>query len=176
SKALRICVQPACKSCATCSWSRIRSNCVFTASGVVVTWLSASAVAKILMRSVSMRCPRTKDRIQAASLNAPLSGEGTRPTGHSRELIAHLCHRQRSWWFGLRGLDRSGAHDDTPAQRCSDVSDAALKKRKNATHNDMRSGTTWSYQHCVAARLRGSHRVPVDFVPLRIAAGITAPD
>ena len=31
-----------------------RSNCVFTASGAVVTWLSASAVANILTRSVSI--------------------------------------------------------------------------------------------------------------------------
>jgi hypothetical protein len=37
SNVLRICVQPACNSCATSSWSRTRSNCVFTVSGVVVT-------------------------------------------------------------------------------------------------------------------------------------------
>src|SRR5262245_6736089 len=54
SKALRMWVQPAPSRRATCGWSRSRSNCVFTASGVVVTWLSASAVAKILTRSVSI--------------------------------------------------------------------------------------------------------------------------
>ena len=36
SKALRIWVQPACNSRATCCWSRVRSNSV-TASGAVVT-------------------------------------------------------------------------------------------------------------------------------------------
>ena len=42
SKALRIWEQPAPRSCATCSWSRARSNCVFTASGAVVTWLTGA--------------------------------------------------------------------------------------------------------------------------------------
>jgi hypothetical protein len=61
SNALTMWMQPACRSCATCGRSRSRSNCVFTASGVVITWLSASAVANILMRSVSIApCGRSE--------------------------------------------------------------------------------------------------------------------
>src|SRR5205814_1809853 len=50
SKALRIWVQPSRSSCTISSRSRAASNSVLIASGRVVTWLSASAVAKILIR------------------------------------------------------------------------------------------------------------------------------
>ena len=54
SKALRMWTQPAFKSCVTSARSLTASNSVFTASGRVVTWLKASAVAKILMRIESI--------------------------------------------------------------------------------------------------------------------------
>jgi hypothetical protein len=38
----------------------------------------------------------------------------------------------------------SGAHDDTPAQTMLSVSNVAPNKRKNAMHNDMKSGTIWT--------------------------------
>ena len=54
SKALRIWVQPSRSSATTLAWSRCGRTRVLIASGAVVTWLSASAVAKILTRSMSM--------------------------------------------------------------------------------------------------------------------------
>jgi len=43
-----------------------RSNCTLIAFGVVVTWLSASAIAKILMRIVSSKpALRSVDRARA---------------------------------------------------------------------------------------------------------------
>ena len=54
SKALRMWTQPAFKSCVTSARSLNASNSVFTASGRVVTWLKASAVAKSLMRIESI--------------------------------------------------------------------------------------------------------------------------
>ena len=64
SKALRMWAQPALKSCATSKRSRTASNSVLTPSGRVVTWLKASAVAKILMRIESMTCRRSKNRLR----------------------------------------------------------------------------------------------------------------
>ena len=54
SKAWRMWAQPWRKICTTSTRSCTRSKCVFTACGCVVTWLSASAVAKILTRMVSI--------------------------------------------------------------------------------------------------------------------------
>src|SRR5262245_22671011 len=98
SKALRIWVQPARRSCATSSWSRVRSNCVFTASGVVVTWLSASAVAKILTRSDSIgRCTGSSQRREAApgSKSALQNGFLACPVP-SRDKFPQCCKRAAS--------------------------------------------------------------------------------
>ena len=54
SKAWRIWAQPSRKICTTWARSCTGSKCVFTACGWVVTSLSASAVAKILTRIMSM--------------------------------------------------------------------------------------------------------------------------
>jgi hypothetical protein len=51
---LRMWAQPSRNICTTSSWSLPDRNASFTACGWVVTWLSASAVAKILTRILSM--------------------------------------------------------------------------------------------------------------------------
>ena len=50
SNARRIWAQPSRRICVTSARSATASNCVFTASGRVVTWLKVSAVAKSLIR------------------------------------------------------------------------------------------------------------------------------